>query len=122
MELIRIAKKVGNSAGVLLPKKLLGAEVKITLIKRPVNIKKRTLKLISPYLADILGIYITNKKPIEVLAVSLSMKRIIKSKFKISIVPLNIIKKDIQDKPELKEKIKRAEVILNKYLLSELIK
>ena len=42
MPLLRKAVKVGNSAGVILPKSLLGSEVKITVKNRPLNIKKET--------------------------------------------------------------------------------
>lgn len=120
MEIIKKAVKVGNSAGVLLPKKLLGAEVKITIINRPIDIKKEALKLISPFLQDIIGIYILNKNPIEILAISSTLKKIInKDKIKISIIPLEIIKKDIRKEP-LKKKLDASEIIFNPLLLKEL--
>jgi len=49
----------GNSAGVIIPKKWLGKQVKITLIDRTTEIKKEVFKIIDPYLEDIIGIYIT---------------------------------------------------------------
>jgi hypothetical protein len=123
MILLRKAKKLGNSAGVLLPKKLLGSEVKISVLKRPVNIKKETLKLLGPYFENLRGIYITNKNPIEVLAVSLNVKEIIKNeKIKISVVPFSVVKRDIKTKQALRAKLIRAEIILNKALLSEMKK
>jgi len=123
MALIRKAKKLGNSAGVLLPKKLLGSDVKIVVVKRPLNIKKETFKLLSQYFPDILGIYITNKSPVEILAASYNIHETINSdKVKINIVPLTIIKRDIKTKQALKQKLAKAETIFNRHLLIELKK
>lgn len=121
MEFIRKTIKVGNSAGVILPKTLLGSEVKIIVVKRPVNIKKEVLSLLSEFLKDLRGIYILNEKPIEILAVSSRTKTIIENeKMKISIVPYSIVKRDIKTKINLKEKLLAAKTILNESLLSEL--
>ena len=121
MEFIRTAKKLGNSAGVLLPKQLLGSEVKIILINKPFSIKKSVLKLIEPFLDNIMGIYVLNKKPIEILAVCNNLKRIIKTeKIKISLVPLSIIRKDIKNSA-LREKLEKADAIINSALLNELM-
>ncbi len=123
MEFLKKAIKVGNSAGVLLPKKLLGSEVKITVINRPINIRKEVIKLLEQYFIDLIGIYILNKKPIEVLAISTNLRKIIMNgKLKISIIPISVIKRDIKTKPKLKAKLIRAESILNKSLLFELKK
>ena len=123
MEFLRKAVKVGNSSGVILPKKLLGSEVKVIVVNSPINIKKEALKVLDNCLEDLLGIYIINESPIEVLAISSTTKELINDeKIKISIVPLSIIKKDIKIQNKLKEKIMKAKVILNKYLLFELRK
>ena len=122
MEFLRIAKKLGNSAGVLLPKELLGSEVKITLLNKPINIKKYVFRLIENYTEDILGIYLINKKPPEVLALSTRTKKLIKRNIKISIVPLDVIKRDIKGNFALRKKIISAETILNKTLLEEIKK
>ena len=121
MEFIKKAIKVGNSAGVLLPKKLLGCEVKITVISRPFNLKRVILKLLSPHLQDIIGIYLTNKNPLEVLAVSSSTREKIQDgKLALSIIPLAQVRKDIKENEKLKDKILSAEIILNKSLLDTL--
>lgn len=112
--------KVGNSAGVIIPKKLLGCEVKITVINQPLNLKKEVLKLLDSELDEIQGIYVTSKNPIEVLAISHNMRKMLEEeKIKINIVPLAIVKKDIA---KIKEKLSKAEVILNKELLRRLLK
>ena len=121
MEFIKKAIKLGNSAGVVLPKKLLGSEVKITVINSPANVKKEALKLVDSYLEDLIGIYITNKSPIEVLAVSYETKKVIKkNNIRVLIVPLETIKKDLKGNSELRKKIESCEIILNKFLLKEL--
>jgi len=120
---IRTAKRLGNSAGILLPKKFLGSEVKVTIIKRPVNLRKKVLSLMTNYLPDILGVYIIDKENLEVLAISSNIKTIIQTdKIKINIVPLAIVKKDLQTKQELKQKISKASTILNHQLISDLRK
>jgi len=123
MELIRKAVRVGNSSGVILPKKLLGSEVKIIVVNKPLDVKKEVLKMVDNYLYDVSGIYIINKKPIEVLAISASTRETIsRENIKVSIVPISVIKKDLNLNQKLKQKIILAETILNKSLLSELKK
>jgi len=123
MALIRQARKLGNSAGVLLPKSLLGSEVKITVVKRPVDIKKEALRALHQHLEDIQGIYIINLEPGEILAVSTSIKAIItKKNLKITLIPLEIIKQDLKTKKELREKILKSKPIMNKALLTKLKK
>lgn len=121
MEFVRIARKLGNSAGVLLPKKLLGSEVKIIVINKPIDIKKEVLKLVEEDLEDVLGIYLINKKPTEVLVITSSIKKVIEENIKLSFVPLNTIKKDLKN-ILLRKKLENAEVILNKALLKQLLK
>jgi antitoxin component of MazEF toxin-antitoxin module len=123
MEFLRKTVKIGNSSGVILPKSLLGSEVKVTVVKRPVNIKKQVLKLLNDMLEDLRGIYLVNEKPIEVLAVSYKTKELLDNeKIKISIVPFVVIKRDIKIKPKLREKLMKAKTILNRHLLLELQK
>jgi len=120
MELLRKTVKVGNSAGVILPKKLLGCEVKIIVINTPRNIKKEVLGLVDSYLEEIQGVYILNKQPIEVLAISKDLRKILnEDKIKISLVPLAIVKRDVN---KIREKLEKAEVILNRDLLKKLLK
>jgi len=128
--------KLGNSAGVLLPKALLGSKVKVIILNKPVNlldIKKDALKILENYLSVLSGIYVTNipkqnqKKieKIELLAISTSLKKTIQTeKYKINIVPLKLIKKDLQDlktQQRLKHKLSQAKIILNQDLLFKLI-
>lgn len=118
--IIRKTIKVGNSAGVLLPKKFLGSEVKVSIIKKPLNIKKEVFKSLEDIFEEILGVFLLNKKPAEVLAVSSKTKKIIKEEIKISVVPLSTIKKDIKTKDEARARLIRAKPIMNKNLLKKL--
>ena len=122
-ELIKTAIRVGNSAGVLLPKPFLGSEVKITILNKPLNIKKDVLKILSSYLDELAGIYIiaSSEKLIEILAISSTLKKIIHSgKYKLSLVPLKTVKEDLKENERLKERLKKAKVIMNRGLLEEL--
>ena len=122
MDIIRVAKKVGNSAGVLLPKKLLGAEVKISVISRPFNIKKEALKALDSFLPEITGVYVLSVKPAEVLAVSSSVKRKLENeKLKVVIIPYPQLKQDLKTNLELQKKLIKSHVIMNKTLLYELL-
>ncbi len=57
-ELVKRIVKVGNSAGVLLPREWYGGEAKIELIKMPIDIEKDILVILKPYLKDIMGVYL----------------------------------------------------------------
>lgn len=121
MDFIRKTVRFGNSAGVILPKRLLGSEVKVTVVKRPFDIKKEVLKLLDSYLSDIIGIYVLSETPLEVLAVSSRVKDILNNEtIKLSIVPLSVIKRDIRTQTKLKEKIMKAKTILNVSMLKAL--
>ena len=118
MEFYKRAIKVGNSAGVLLPKSLLGARVKVSILSQPLNVKKDVLQLLDSYFEEIKGIYLMEMKTrsIEILAISNSLRKTITSSpYKIDIVPFNIIKKN----EKALKKLKQVKVILNKSLVSE---
>jgi len=121
----RRATKVGNSSGVVLPKSLLGASLRIVVINPPKNPKRDITLILENYLHDLIGIYITkfNEKSIQVLAVSNSEnKHIEKRGYAIDIVPLNYLKKSMKEKKDIKEKIANAKTVLNPHLLADLKK
>ena len=121
MEFIRKAVKLGNSAGVILPRRLLGAEVKITVVARPVNIKRETLNLISEYLSDVIGIFVINRTPLEVLVVSGTTKRVYETpRIKVIVIPISTIKKDMKTNFILRQRLEKAMPVLNKSLLATL--
>ena len=57
-ELIKSVVKVGNSAGVILPKEWLNATAKIKLVRKPVDLKKEILELLGQHLENICGIFL----------------------------------------------------------------
>jgi hypothetical protein len=121
IELIKKAIRVGNSAGVLLPKKFLGAEVKITIIKKAINYKKISLKILSPYLEDIEAACILETSPLEIIAITTNTKKILKnSQIKISFVPKNLFIKDYNISEMLRKKISKASHIINKNFFEKL--
>jgi hypothetical protein len=121
MKFIRKTIKVGNSSGVLLPKKLLGSEVKVIVVNRPKNIKRDVLKAIEKDLGDVVGICITQKKPVEVFVISNTLrKKLEKEDMKIIFVPVSVLKRDLKTNDNLRNKISKAEPIMNSNLLDEL--
>ncbi|MAG07711.1 hypothetical protein CMI46_02750 [Candidatus Pacearchaeota archaeon] len=121
----RRAIPFGNSAGVLLPKSLLGADLRVTLVRPPKNIKKDTTNLLSPILEHILGIYIISdkEKKVEILAISTDINRHMeKGHYSIDIVPLPLLNKSIKENSEIKENLKKAKVVINAHLLTQIKK
>lgn len=117
--------KVGNGSGVLLPKSLLGAQVRITVLRTKLNIKKETIKIISPIMQRVLGIYLLESNDLfsKVLVISDGLRKSIKKeRFTIDIVPLKLLQKSIETKQSIVEKLKNSQAILNQKLLSDLLK
>lgn len=131
MDIVRNVGKWGNSAGVLLPKEWVGNQVKIICIDRTLEIKKEVLRILEPYLEDILGIYLTGSyarneqeedSDIDIIVITNNTKKEITSgKYHLSISPLKAIKKTIKSNPELVlPRLFEAKTILNKSLLEEI--
>lgn len=130
-ELVKNVSKWGNSAGILLPKKWMGKEVKITLIDRTSEIQKEVFTILSGYLEDIMGLYLVGSyarseqragSDIDIIAISKSIrKEIISGKYHLSIVPAQSIKNAIQKNPlSILPRLIDAKPILNSQLLEEL--
>ena len=117
--------KVGNSAGVLLPKSLLGADVRVIVVKPPMDIKRDIIRILEPIFEDVLGAYLIKQEEekAEVLVVSTNINQHIKKpNYEIDIVPFDVLKRSVKEKKEVQEKIKNAKAITNKKLLGELKK
>ncbi len=122
-EFYRRTIKLGNSAGVLLPKSVLGSDVKVTIIHHPHNIKKEVLSVLNPILDNVIGIFLikNENRRFESLVVSNNINRHIeRGNFFVDIVSIDRIKKSIKEKKDTREKILKARPILNKTLLEEL--
>ncbi len=129
-ELIKPIIRVGNSAGVLLPKKWIHGMARIKLIAKPINIKKDILEILESYLKEIMGIYLigsyargeqTERSDVDVLVVTnRKSDRIKKGKYDI----LLITKEDINDALKnnalpILPMLKEAKALLNSKLLDE---
>ena len=130
MEIIKNAIRVGNSAGVLLPRGWLGSQVKVIL--EPLNIEKEVIEILmqEKILEDALGVYITgsyarNEQSIEsdvdILVVTNNTSRKIKrGKYEI----LCLTKKEIENQIErnilpVLPMLKEARAIINKELIQQ---
>ncbi len=58
MELIRPIIRLGNSAGVILPREFLHGRAKIEIITKPINIRKDVLEILGPYMEKIIGAHL----------------------------------------------------------------
>jgi len=104
---------------------LLGADVRVTLISPPINIKKDSMSILSPILENILGVYLISNEnnKIELLAISININRHMeKGKYAIDVSPLQHLRKSLKEKPEIKLKLAKAKTIINAKLLSEIKK
>ncbi len=95
-ELIKPIVKVGNSAGVILPKNWINGKARIELIEKPLDIKKDILEILEPYLQEIEGIYIvgsyargeqTKESDVDVLVITNKInKKIKKGKYELILI------------------------------------
>ena len=88
MELIKPVVRVGNSAGVILPKEWLNGKARVELIAKPLNIKNEVFQILADYLDDIEGIYLvgsyargeeTEKSDIDILVITSGLNKKIES-------------------------------------------
>lgn len=96
-ELIKPIVKVGNSAGVILPKNWINGKARIELIEKPLDIKKDILEILEPYLQDIEGVYLigsyargeqTKESDVDVLVITNKInKKIKKGKYELILIP-----------------------------------
>jgi len=130
MELIKPIVKVGNSAGVILPREWYGGEARIELIEKPFNLKKDILEILEPYLEDVIGIYLvgsyargeqTNESDVDVIVITNNVnKRIEKGKYEIILISKDSIKKQLKNNLlPLLPMLKEAKPLMNSKFLEE---
>lgn len=133
MQMLKNVSRWGNGAGVLLPKEWVGQQVKVILIDRTSNIRKEVLDILSPYLEDIIGVYLTGSyargeqesdSDIDIVAISRNTKKEVRSgKYHISIITLEGAKRTLDKNPiHILPRLFEARPILNESLLDELKK
>ena len=128
-ELIKPVVKLGNSAGIVLPKEWYGGKAKVKLIKKPLNINKDVLEILEPYLYDIQGIYLvgsyargeqTEKSDVDVVIVTNKInKKIEQGNYNLILISQEEVENSLNNNvlpilPMLKE----AKALLNKDLIS----
>src|SRR3989338_8033193 len=133
MQLIKPIVKVGNSAGVILPREWLHGKAKIEIIARPINIKKDIMEIIEPYLQDIKGIYITGsytrneqeeRSDVDVIVITeKTRKRIEKHPYEIIIMPEEEVERELKTNAlPLLPMLKESKPILNISLIKKYLK
>jgi predicted nucleotidyltransferase len=133
MELVKNIVRVGNSAGILVPKQYLGGSAKILILEKPLDIAKDSLKILNPYLDSILGIYLVGSyargeekknSDVDILVITSEItKRILNGKY-------NILLFSYEDMESMQNKnilpiypmLLEAKTILNKRLLADMLK
>jgi predicted nucleotidyltransferase len=103
MELVKQVVKVGNSAGVVLPREWLNGMARVELVRKPINIKKDVLEIVDEYLEDVLGVYLvgsyargeeTKESDVDILVVTSEInKKIKKGKYNV----IMISEKELKD-------------------------
>ena len=128
MELIKPIVRVGNSAGVLVPKDWLNGEARVTLVKKPQNIRQNTLEILNAYLPHIIGLYLvgsyargeqTSTSDIDILGITDNInKKIKKGKYEIILISKDEVESQVKENAlPLLSMLKEALPIINKELL-----
>jgi len=131
MELIKPIIKVGNSAGVILPREFYGGKAKITIIESPISIERDIFGILTSHLNKIMGIYLVGSyargeqrenSDIDVLVITSDInKKISEGKYNIILISKENVVKTLEKSiipiwPMLLE----ARTIINPELLNEL--
>ena len=130
MELIKPIIQVGNSAGVILPRKWLNGKAKIILIKKPQNIKQEVLNILEEELPSIIGLYIigsyargeqTSKSDIDILGITTNIdKKIKRGKYEIILISNKKLESALKENIlPLLPMLREASPIINKQILNE---
>ncbi len=106
MEMIKRIVRIGNSAGVILPREWLNGKARVELLEKPLDIKKDILDILEPYLEDILGIYLvgsyarneqTEKSDVDILAITNNInKKIERGKYAILLIGQKNVENNIK--------------------------
>ncbi|MBU3923782.1 MAG: nucleotidyltransferase domain-containing protein [Nanoarchaeota archaeon] len=131
-EYFRVARRVGTSAGVILPVKLLGATVKINIVEEPVNPLIDSLKIVekNELAGEVLGIVLAGSyargdyevgSDVDILVISSKKNLMInEGRYSILVMSLDVLKKRLVSDVIVYSMIVEGECILNKSLLDEL--
>jgi len=133
MQLTKQIVKVGNGAGVLVPRAWLDGKATVELIEKPIDLQKDILEILEGYMPDILSIAIvgsyarneqTPRSDIDVLVITHSTSKQIKQgKYNLILISEKSLEKELQRNilpwlPMLKE----AKPVINAQLIERLSK
>jgi predicted nucleotidyltransferase len=129
-ELIKPIVRVGNSAGVLLPREWLNGRAKIELVEEPIDIKRDVLEIIGDYLENIIGIYIIGSyarseqkegSDIDILIITKDTdKKIKKGRYDLLLISAKTLKKELENNLlPLLPMIREAKPLLNSIALDD---
>lgn len=127
MELIRPIVRVGNSAGVVLPREWLHGKAKVTLVEKPADVKRELMEILDEYLESVIGIALvgsyargeeTAESDVDVLVITQNVgNRIRYGKYEILLIPVDEIKKRInRNALPLIPMFREAKPLMNKAL------
>ncbi len=130
MEITKPIIQVGNSAGVILPKKWLNGEAKIILIKKPKNIKQEVLNILEEELPSIIGLYVVGsyargeqnaESDIDILGITTNIDRRIKSgKYEIILISYKKLNRALKENIlPLLPMLREALPIVNEKIIEE---
>ena len=132
-ELIKPIVKVGNSAGVILPKEWLNGNAKIELIEKPLDLKADILRIVGGYLSRTAGIYIVGSyarneqeedSDVDVIVITKNVnKRVKKGKYEITYISKEEVERQLNENAlPILPMIKEARAIINGDLIKEYAK
>ncbi len=129
-EIMRKIVKVGNSAGVVLPREWLNGTARVELVRKPLDIKKDVLEILEPYLEDVVGVYLigsyargeeTEKSDVDVLVITNSISKTIEQgKYSIGLVPKSSVERALEKNAMMiLPRVKEAKALINKELIEK---
>ncbi|MDP2925188.1 MAG: nucleotidyltransferase domain-containing protein [Nanoarchaeota archaeon] len=128
-ELIKQAFRLGNSAGVILPKEWENKKVRVQLIEKSITQDIFEILEEKNLLSDVIGIYLTGsyardeetpKSDIDVLIITNNTDKLVKYKdYEITAISKQSFEKNIQKSPFLLSQIKESKTILNNDLIEK---
>lgn len=133
-ELVRVARKVGTSAGVILPIGLLGATVKVSVLEEPVNPLMDSLRILEKHKlsSDVLSIGLTGSyarqdngigSDVDILVISKESNVVIEEgKYSIIVISKDQLIKEISEDVIYYSMVQEAIGLINGHLLDEMKK
>lgn len=98
--------RVGNSAGVILPKEWLNGKARIELISKPLNIRGDIIEILKNYLEHIIGVYLvgsyarneqTEESDVDVIVITSDIDKKIKiNKYDIALISAKTLKEILE--------------------------